>query len=324
MHQRFTLFLLLLISCTLSAQTTAGFENFGLAPGEALNGSDGSGGFASGNIFLPNDYNEDFNAWSGWAISATTDTETPGFTNDLSAITGGGAEGSTTYAVTFAGGDGSVIELQGEAAGGVVEGLFVTNSTYATLSMLNGDSFAKKFGGETGDDPDFFKLTVRAYLDGSLSIDSVEFYLADYRFEDNSQDYIVQEWTYLDLTPLGNADSLFFSLASSDVGDFGINTPGYFCIDNLTTTDMIVNSRQQLPAQRLAVFPNPARSHWQLDWQTEEEADAQLLNMQGQQLRQFRLQPGQTLVDASGLQAGMYLLRIQQNGRYVTKRLIRQ
>jgi hypothetical protein len=26
--------------------------------------------------------------------------------------------------------------------------------------MLNGDSFAKKFGGASGNDPDFFKLTI--------------------------------------------------------------------------------------------------------------------------------------------------------------------
>jgi hypothetical protein len=38
-----------------------------------------------------------------------------------------------------------------------VTGAYFTNTTYAALSMLSGDSFAKKFGGASGDDPDWFK-----------------------------------------------------------------------------------------------------------------------------------------------------------------------
>jgi hypothetical protein len=30
--------------------------------------------------------------------------------------------------------------------------------------------------------------------------DSIEFYLADFRFANNSQDYILKTWEYLDLT----------------------------------------------------------------------------------------------------------------------------
>ena len=250
----------------LGAQTTVDFEQFNLSAGAFLNGSDGSGGFSAGNLFLPNTYNEEFGSWSGWAISATTDTETPGFTNQYSAYTGSGYEGSTTYAVTYTAGTGSVVEMEGEAAGGAVDGMYITNSTYAALSMLNGDMFTKKFGGETGDDPDYFLLTVKKYLGGELSTDSVDFYLADYRFEDNSQDYIVEEWTYLDLSSLGNADSLQFTLSSTDNGQFGMNTPAYFCIDNFTTADMVSNT-EALPAGSAAVFPNPATEAWLVDWQ---------------------------------------------------------
>ena len=186
------------------AQTTATFENFGLSPGAYLNGSDGSGGFASGHVFLPNTYDTQFQFWSGWAISSDTDTQTPGFLNEFSAITGGGQEGSTTYAVTYCGFGGSTIALTEEAAGAPVEGLWITNSTYAYLSMRDGDAFSKRFGGITGNDPDYFLLTVKKYLGGSLGSDSIDFYLADYRFADNAQDYIIDEWTWLDLSALGN------------------------------------------------------------------------------------------------------------------------
>jgi hypothetical protein len=63
----------------------------------------------------------------------------------------------------------------------------------------------------------------------------VELMLADYRFLDNSQDFILDEWVFLNLSGLGVVSELQFSFQSSDVGDFGINTPQYFAIDNLVS-----------------------------------------------------------------------------------------
>lgn len=322
MKQTFTLVLFLMVSVWSYAQTTADFENFDLEPGEALNGSDGSSGFSSGNLFLPNSYNPDFNAWSGWAISASTDVTTPGFMNDLSAITGSGYN-STAYAVSFASPQ-SIIKLEGAAAGGAVEGMYVTNGTYPYLSMLEGDGFAKKFGGESGDDPDFFLLTIKKYISGELSSDSVNFYLADYRFEDNSLDYIVDDWTYVDLSPLGNADSLQFTMSSTDNGMFGMNTPAYFCIDDLTTADMLVRTqRTELPPANLRISPNPAGATWYAQWAPGQEAEARLMNINGQVLQSFRLKPGTNAIDALTLPAGLYVLRIQTANGFLTKKLFK-
>ena len=38
----------------------------------------------------------------------------------------------------------------------------VANDTYPALSMKDGDAFSKKFGGDSSDDPDWFKLTINA------------------------------------------------------------------------------------------------------------------------------------------------------------------
>lgn len=306
MKKAFPFSFLLMASLSLSAQTTAGFENFGLAPGAFLNGSDGSGGFASGNAFLPNNYNPDFESWEPWAISATTDTQTPGFFNQYSAITGGGAAGSLAYAVAYCFG-GCAIRLQGPAAGGLAEGLYLTNSTYAYLSMLNGDAFSKKFGGETGDDPDFFLLTIKKYLNGEPGSDSVNFYLADYRFTDNSQDYIVDDWAFVDLRPLGNADSLWFRLSSSDIGVFGMNTPAYFCMDNLTTADLMTATQEPSSAPGYKAFPNPTTGLLQLAgpepprWITIHNSQGQLLG---------RPEVADNTIDLSGLPAGLYFVRL--------------
>ncbi|MCW5623505.1 MAG: DUF4465 domain-containing protein [Burkholderiales bacterium] len=100
--------------------------------------------------------------------------------------------------------------------------------------MLNGDFFAKAFGGASGDDPDWFALTITGHDAAGDATGTVDFHLADYRFADNSLDYVVTDWTLVDLSALGTVSSLTFSLSSSDVGDFGMNTPAYFALDNLS------------------------------------------------------------------------------------------
>ena len=112
----------------------------------------------------------------------------------------------------------------------------VTNTTYAGLSMLYGDMFAKRFGGPDGTDSDFFILTIHGLDANGDDTGSVDFYLANYTFQDPNLNYIVSAWTTVDLTPLGNATSLAFELNSSDIGQFGMNTPAYFAMDNLVVT----------------------------------------------------------------------------------------
>jgi hypothetical protein len=62
----------------------------------------------------------------------------------------------------------------------------------------------------------------------------VEFYLADFRSADAGQDYVVQDWRTVDLKPLGDkVASLQFAMETTDLGDFGPNTPFYFALDDL-------------------------------------------------------------------------------------------
>src|SRR5262245_52798884 len=78
----------------------ATFEN--LDPGANTYTSNGrpSGRFISDNQSFNNSYSPDFGGiWSGWAVSSTTNTTDPAFTNQYSAITGSGANGSQTYGV---------------------------------------------------------------------------------------------------------------------------------------------------------------------------------------------------------------------------------
>jgi len=272
------------------SQTTATFENFNLAEDSALNGSDLSGGYSDGNLFFPNSYDVQFGSWAGFSVSTKTDVTTPGFTNDLSCIAGEGALNSNSYAVGYFPFPlyEQVIDITGNADGGAMEGMYVNNSTYAFLSMRDGDAFAKKFGGVSGNDPDFFKLKIQKYLNGSLGSAMVEFYLADFRFSDNSLDYIVDEWTYVDLTSLGNADSLLLSFESSDTGQFGINTPTYVCLDELTTKDGPATSMRSLEEViHIGVYPNPVAASLSIRNQDELRGEVLIFDIAGKQMGQY-------------------------------------
>ena len=226
--------LLTLLACLLLNRTWAqgvksSFDELTLSPNSYWNGSNASKGFASGDAYFVNSYNADWMYWDGgFVYSNTTDVTTAGYTNDFSAITGKDYSGDGIYAPAQSG---AIIRLTGAAVNTTVTGFYLTNSTYATLSMENGDMFAKKFGGATGNDADFFKLIVTGYSGGIAGATKVEAYLADFRNSNNSYDYILKNWRWVDLRPLGNIDSVVFSMTSSDVGGFGMNTPAYFVID---------------------------------------------------------------------------------------------
>ena len=212
----------------------ATFDDLILSPESYWNGADGAGGFISGGMHFNNIYDNDWASWEGFAYSNLTDTTTMGFAAQYNAITGTGQGGSANYGVVFVGWTSPpTVTLE---APGLIDGLYVTNSNYGYYSMLLGDVFAKKFGGPTGDDPDWFLLTITGKdVDGEAT-GAVEFYLADYRFQDNSEDYLVDTWQYVDLTSLGEVRSLEFALSSSDVGDWGMNTPASLAVDTIVYT----------------------------------------------------------------------------------------
>jgi len=216
------------------------FENLILDPKSYWNGSDGSGGFVSGAAKFHNS-NSGF-TWDGWAYSNIADNTAAVWSNQYSAITGAGVDTlqskGKNYGVGYISSDWNTykpipltLNFKKKVAQ-EVKGLFVTNSTYAALSMDKGDDFAKKFGGADGNDPDWYKISVWG-LNNGHETDTIDYYLADYRFSDNSKDYVINTWQWLELSSLGSVDSLMFSVSSSDVGMFGINTPLYFNVDNI-------------------------------------------------------------------------------------------
>lgn len=339
------------IALSSAAQTISDLENFNLNSGQYWNGSTNPGGttFTSGNATYVNEYDTSFGGYwaSGWAYSTMKDDSTSGFTNQYSAITASGTDNSETYAV---GQQDAVIQLTSEAKGGAVSGLYVTNSTYAYLSMRDGDFFGKAFGdslnavgqpdGTNGED--FFKLTIGGWFEGQIVNDSVEFYLADFRYSDDNLDYILDDWEWVSLSKLGNVDSLKFSLRSSDNGVFGMNTPAFFCIDNLTTKDepaidttlaivdgdslyivgndtfeifdgaFVPLTIEDFRLKAFEVFPNPAGDYLTLSSNHLNFSSVHVLNLQGEILITSHIHiQKKASIDVSSLASGSYFIQIK-------------
>lgn len=210
----------------------ATFDNLSLEADSYWNGSDESGSFISGPATFSNSYNPEWFSWYGWAYSSMTDDSTRGYTNQYSAFSPvriDSADGRN-YGVAYAS-PGADVHLD-QHSNQEVKGFFVTNSTWTALSMKYGDAFSKKFGGEDGSDPDWLKLTITG-TDTDWNTSTVEYYLADFTHADPAKDHVIETWQWVDLTSLGKVRQLQFTMSSTDNGDWGMNTPAYFCIDNL-------------------------------------------------------------------------------------------
>jgi len=98
-------------------------------------------------------------------------------------------------------------------------GFFVSNNAYTVDVMAKGAWGAKKF-----DDTDWLNLVCVGKLAGvTTGIVTVE--LA-------KEGKYIKDWTYVDLSALGQVNEVMFYMDGSDSGEYGLNTPSYFCFDN--------------------------------------------------------------------------------------------
>jgi len=220
----------------------ADFENINLAPEHELKfANDTTGYFESGSFSLQETVSYSGSSVAGAVISSHSDTVFGGLQDANKSIAGGAYEGQN-YVVFYvnAWGDPDKITLK-EAA--VIPGMYVCNSVYAYSSMTKGDAYA---GDPFGAD-DYFRLTVYGYLNGVAVNASVSVDLAE-------GTNIMDKWTYVDLTELGQVDALSFTMSGSRTGQYGLNTPSYFCIDNLGAAapkEAVVNTKAEVKAVKM-------------------------------------------------------------------------
>ncbi len=222
---------------TALADIVIDFSDKSLAPNSFYNGgpTTNTNGWSSGTVQFGNSYNENFGGfWNGFSYSNVNNPTNPSFVNQYAAITGTGVGGSGNYAVGYSGSRAYFNLPDGYRLSSVS----LTNTTYTYFSMLNGDSFAKKFAAG-----DFYRVTFTGYdqvqSNGAATgnaTGSVVFSLADFTSANSAQHFILNSWSNLNLSSLGLAKAVRLSFSSSDVGAFGINTPTYLALDNLVIT----------------------------------------------------------------------------------------
>lgn len=292
-------------------------------------GSDASGSFVSGVVRFPNNYetSEYGDTWSGFIYTSMRNDSVGDFSNLESAITAGGINATVDSATNYAVANVPIDWMSGEMLPleltftdnqwHRVGGFYVTNSTFAALTMKNGDDISKKFGEE-----DWFKLMVWA----KGKADTVEFYLADFRSEDSTQHYIVKDWRWVDLSVLGEVDTLLFSLASSDVGAYGMNTPAYFCMDNLTVFPGSGPISSVVPVMtslhNVRAYPNPFTSH--LSVECAEGSVITLYDQLGRVVLREKVFASPHHMAAGGLQVGTYFLQVTNGVSTETLQVIKR
>jgi len=253
------IYIILVLAANYTAQSqTFNFENIVLDSGKVINGKDGETEIPipSGSMLhLPTYWDTSFGGfWSmGWAASKKIDSASivSNYSRHLyCAKPGLGASGSNTFIV---GQNFASLHIN-KMPTYFIESLKISNSTYAANSMMFGDNFAKKFGGTSGNDSDYFFCRIMSYRLGEL-LDSTDIYLADFRSSANSNDFILDSWQTVSLPNI--PDSLVFILYSSDNSSWGMNTPGFFVIDDVEIG--VSENIKKMNEIHAKIMPNPAR-----------------------------------------------------------------
>lgn len=114
----------------------------------------------------------------------------------------------------------------------------LANSALTYQYMRTGLEDFPRFGEESQTDPfDWFLVTIEGYDNLGNKTGEIPFYLADFRFENRRRNYLIEEWTVVDLRSLGAVNEIRLRMSSSrDEPTSGARLPLYLCIDNLKIT----------------------------------------------------------------------------------------
>lgn len=207
---------------------------------EGTYGDEMVGSFVSGSYQFSNSYNTSYGSWSGFAYSNRTATDFNTITPDqYNSVVGHGYDNSENFAVAFNGGEIKV--LNAPLTGDSIRGCYITNSAWTANTILNAkeSDSAHKFA-----KGDWMKITFTGHrADGTEA--TVDYYLADYRAAKEADYYCLDTWQWVDLRSLGKVTSITYSLSGSDSGQYGLNTPAYFCLDNFNGNRVVGEAAMQ-------------------------------------------------------------------------------
>ncbi len=214
----------------------ADFQELELAENSAWTGAADINGFASQGLWFPNAPGGDA-PWWGF-----------GYSNIFNRTTSQPVESNGVYAEPV---EGEVFALVRQPAGTnppalkfsdeknhTLKSLKIANTTLGYYLMKFGTDDFGRIGGPSGTNPDWCRVTITGLNTEGVVTGETVFYLADYRFDNNKRDYIVDKWEQIELTQLGAVNGLQFNLTTSlKNDDQQMLSPKMFCVDNLIVLD---------------------------------------------------------------------------------------
>ena len=151
-----------------------------------------------------------YDAWVGWAISSNRDLSSTQYTNQFSVQASSANKFAVGYYIDYYETD--VPNISFDMAVNIKSADMahtVISYDYCSNSTLTGF---------------YYSIIVEGYL-GTTKTGTLTVNLTD-----------VSDWKRVDFSSLGKVDKLTFTPDSNDVGEWGMNVPSYFCLDNLRYT----------------------------------------------------------------------------------------
>ena len=173
--------------------------------------------YKENSVTFPVNYTPAWASWMGYAISSRTETGYKTLNPDqFNNITGKAYQGKNFCVVqTY----GETIDFDAAVD---IQGFYFTNNAWTVDAILNGDGMTPgKF-----EVTDWLKCTVTG-TKADATTATVDIMLAQ-------NGTYVNSWQWADLTALGKVVSLSFAFTGTKNNDYGLTTPAYMCIDNLT------------------------------------------------------------------------------------------
>ena len=214
------------------------------------------GTFKSGSYEFVNSFTPEWSSWTGCSYSNMTATSFADDTTDQwNSAAGHGAAGSANYGVIY--GSSTPMEiikvLDGDTEGRIIAGMNITNSAWVVECVKNGNGVAHKFAQGS-----WFKVTFTG-VKADKTTASVDYYLADYRSENESEWTCLTDWAWIDLSSLGKVVSLSVSFDGTDKSYGYLNTSTYVCIDNVgceknVSTGIAANKWNSVELREVARF----------------------------------------------------------------------
>ncbi len=181
------------------------------------------------------------------------------------------------------------------------KGMYVTNAPYSYYTILNGDAYARAFT-----EGDSLTLVVHGLDEDYERTTSVRYNMAKYPVGGSLQ--ASKDWEYIDLSALGAVSGIAFTMESTDKGDFGPNTPTYFCLDKFSVEKVVAASVESSTESSTKVYPSKFDNV--LYVKADKAVELQLFDTNGRIILSVNLQEGENSLNVGMLQHGMYIANV--------------